>query len=304
MGKDKIIVTVRIFLLFLPIYLGYLVYDHNNQGNNWIEEFGLTKKNEASDLNLSALLLGGSNVVYSLSASQLDKLTELSWYNLGLSSEAFNDSNYWDYISNLLSEDRRKKIKLIVYSSAGLMRNGHIRKRSLEKSDAWGKRQFSWIPNVTLAVRLRDLVMQKPKIRKYPLPVEKGDFDFDFEKKICEQNYSEVFEREMNWADIESWVLLQSNEMLKLFPEAIIIFTVPSEYYGNKYDEEFDKSFFKKVKAYIQSKYKNRIKFFVQPAYSDKNITCDVGLHANSEGRYWRTKNLSDFIDSLNINNG
>ena len=66
MVKDKIIVTVRIFLLFLPIYFGYLVYDYNNQGNIWIKEFGLTKKNEASDLNLSALLLGGSNVVYSL----------------------------------------------------------------------------------------------------------------------------------------------------------------------------------------------------------------------------------------------
>ena len=80
-----------IFVFSALIYITYLFYDFKNQENGWREDFGLHKKREIQKVAPNALLLGGSNVAYSLSANQLTTSTEYSWYNLGLSSEAFND---------------------------------------------------------------------------------------------------------------------------------------------------------------------------------------------------------------------
>ena len=62
------------------------------------QEFALAKQEESDKLYLTALLLGGSNVAYSLSAQNLNNTTSYNWYNFGLGGEARTDLNYWNYI--------------------------------------------------------------------------------------------------------------------------------------------------------------------------------------------------------------
>tara|TARA_Y100000022_G_scaffold182714_1_gene176334 strand:- start:225 stop:1124 length:900 start_codon:yes stop_codon:yes gene_type:complete len=299
MVKDNSLISFVFFVIGLILYSIYLIYDFKNQEGAgwWMREFGFAKREEAEDLNLTALLLGGSNVVYSLSAQQLDKSTNLQWYNFGLSSEAMSDPNYWGYISDTLTSKQRQNIDLIVYSGIQLLSNGYIRQRNLEDSNAWNQRPLGLIPNKPLYE-----VILNPKTirvkRYYPLPLKKGDFDFN--KMICPQKYKEAFVREENWSEAKSWIENQILAIQSLFTKAKIIFVIPSEFYGETYNLDFDRKFFKKVKLFIKNRFGDQIKVLIQPPYADKKLTCDARQHANENGRYWRTNNLSEFINLTN----
>ena len=294
--KDKSKFSLVFFLIALFIYVSYIFYDYNNQRNSWREDFGLRKQESVSQISPNALLLGGSNVAYSLSANQLSKMTEYSWYNLGLSSEAFSDENYWGFVSSTLNDKQRLGVELVVYSGIIPLRVGHLSSRENDNSDSWGNRKISWTPNRPLANRLKNSFRELDDERGYPLPLSRGDFDF--KKMRCDANYIEAFEREMNWEQVQSWVEAQISIITDKFPNASVIFVTPSEFYGNTYNRNADISSTTRLRSLIQSKFGANVSFLAQPPYTDKSITCDGRHHANSVGRAWRTENLLDFINS------
>jgi len=294
--KDKSIYSFVFFVIALLTYISHLYYGYMNQGNWWREEFGHAKQVEISKAAPSGLLLGGSNVVYSLSASHLSDLTEYSWYNLGLSSEAFNDDNYWNYVSSTLTAEQRLNIELVVYSPISFVRNGHLSSRANDDSDPWGNRKLSWVPNKALAARIKNILKGPKEQWKYPVPTTRGDFDFD--KKNCIPNYQENFEREMNWKQIQTWLNSQVSSISEIFPNAAVVLLVPSEFYGEAYDIETDRSYIVMLKDLIQSNFGSNVSFLAQPPFAEKRFTCDGRHHANSIGRTWRTSNLAEFVNS------
>ena len=299
MARDKSLRSFIFFVVGVILYSIYLLYDFRNQEGAgwWMREFGVAKVEDSADVNLTGLLVGGSNVVYSLSAKQLDESTELQWYNFGLSSEAMTDPNYWKYITDTLNSRQRQNIELLVYSGIQLLSNGYIRQRNFEDSNAWGERPLGFTPNKPLYEVIKSYNSTTRNKRYYPLPLGKGDFDFS--KMICPQNYQEAFVREENWLEAKTWIEDQILMIQKIFPMADIIFVIPSEYYGGSYDTDFDQQYFSKVKLFINDRFGDSINVLVQPPYSDKQQTCDAQQHANATGRYWRTKNLLEFITSL-----
>lgn len=149
------IFSILIFSIALFLYVAYIYYDHSNQNNWWRKDFGLKKKEDISRVLPSALLLGGSNVAYSLSASQLSESTKFSWFNIGLSSEAFNDENYWNFVSSTLNDKQRSDVELVVYSGMAFSRSGYLSSRDNDNRDTWGNRKLSYVPNTSLASRLK-----------------------------------------------------------------------------------------------------------------------------------------------------
>ena len=299
MVRDKSLYSFVIFVFAAIIYITYLFYDFKNQGNGWREDFGLHKKSEILKVPPNALLLGGSNVAYSLSANQLTTLTEYSWYNLGLSSEAFNDQNYLSYVSTSLNDEQRLNVDLVVYSGIAPLKSGFLAGRRKDRSDPWGKRNLSLLPNDPLALTLKNVLLRKDKkLLGYPLPIMRGDFNFN--KKRCDQNYKAAFEREMNWKEVEAWVIFQVSKISETFPNAELVFVTPSVFYGETYDLNLDNLYTTKLASLIQYKFNSKVKFLAQPPYFEKNITCDNEFHGNEEGRAWRTNNLTIFLSSLN----
>ena len=296
MAKDKSIYSCIFFAIAFLIYGTYIYYDYKNQGNWWREDFGKKKQDEIAKVLPNALLLGGSNLVYSLSASQLSDLTEYSWYNLGLSSEAFNDRNYWDFVSSTLNDKQRLDVELVVYSGINFLSVGHTSSRSNDTSDAWGNRKLSWLPNAPLALRFKNILTGVNAFRGYPLPITRGDFDFD--KMNCDPNYQEAFEREMDWEQIQSWLDSQVSIISEKFSNAAVVIVIPSEFYGKMYDRNIDKSYAMKLQSFIELKYGSNVSFLAQPPYKEKSMTCDARHHANSVGRVWRTDNLVKFLES------
>lgn len=129
--------------------------------------------------------------------------------------------------------------------------------------------------------------------RVYPLPTIRRDFDFD--KKICNPNYQEAFEREADWNKVKIWLSMQISIISETFSNADVVIVLPSEFYDKTYVQNIDISYQQKLRSFIQSNFSRNVSFLAQPPYTEKSITCDARHHANSVGRAWRTKNLSDF---------
>ena len=93
MGKDKMRLNLYIFSITILVYSLYLFYDHSHQGNEWNKDFVDTKLTLANKEKFSAVLLGGSNVVYSLSAEQLGNETKFKWFNLWRTKDSVLTTN-------------------------------------------------------------------------------------------------------------------------------------------------------------------------------------------------------------------
>jgi hypothetical protein len=298
--KGRSIYSFVFFVIALLSYVIYIYYDYENQKSFskkgwWQKEFAVAKQDEAKKINLSALLLGGSNVAYSLSAQQLNSTTNYNWYNFGLSGEARTDLNYWNYISETMDLDKRLRIELVVYSSVALLRSGYLEKRYVETANAWGQRPIGLTPNIPLFEAIQNFNSKKRSRRRYyPLPKANGDFDFN--RKKCPQKYREVFEREDDFLVAEAWIKSQLSEINFLFPNAKIVFVLPSEFYGNSYNQEFVLKYNKFITSVITRNFGDQVKVYFPSPYLSKNITCDNRHHGNVEGRLWRTNNLSEFI--------
>ena len=292
----KSTIIFYMFLFFLIIYSSYLIYDHNHQNMEHIKDFGLAKKSLSEEIIFDSVLLGGSNVAYSLSAEQLTIESNNFWFNFGLSSEGFNDKNYWSYIEETIDENKRSKIKFAVYSSISPFKSGHILYRKSSIQNIWGEIPLSFFPSLSLAHRLKTFFDNKETL-KYPMPLLRGDFNFT--NKECNQSYIVRFEREMKEIVLQEWIESQTKDIRRIFPNAKIIFVMPSEFYGSKYDSDLADSMSNVLKNIVLSNSKLDITYFSQSPFPSRMITCDSMLHGNPEGREWRTKELSQFLSTI-----
>ena len=290
-----------IFSIFALSYLLYLFYDHSHQGNEWNEDFVIEKSLIAEKEEFTGVLLGGSNVVFSLSANQLNNETKFKWFNFGLSSEAFTDENYWRFIKENIDSKKRDKVEVVVYSSIAFLVSGYLKSREQEVIGLYGDRPMRGLPNSSLASRIQSRIQNANSISipHYPLPKEAGDFNFDL--KECIPNYRVVFERELDLIKVEKWLVAQTNFMKTLFQNAQIIIVIPSEYYGITYDERTVNQVNKNVTTIVTERLGSSVELLIQKPLKTRDITCDAKHHTNAAGREIRTQDLAIWLsDNLN----
>jgi hypothetical protein len=298
MGSAKYKSVIAIFIIFILVYSYYLLFDYKNQGSPWIEDFGKTKAVMSQSKNFSAVLLGGSNLAYSLSASQLSQETKLEWFNFGLPSEGYTDKNYWKYIEETIKPEKRDKIRVVVYSTLALYRSGYLKLRNEENRNIWGNRPLGRVPDTPLAVRMRSYLKLSASYENesYPLPTDYGDFNFELKK--CNSDYKASFDREQDFGIIEDWLHSQIYEMRGLFPNARFTIVMPSEYYGNYYNANMASLHNSQLIELTKKYNSNGINSFIQKPFSSKSHTCDAIHHASNKGRHIRTSELTKLINS------
>lgn len=301
MANVKISFIFPIFSMFALSYFLYLIYDNSHQGNEWNKDFVTSKLLIAEKEEFTGVLLGGSNVVYSLSAIQLNKETKFKWFNFGLSSEAFTDKNYWRFIKENIESKKRDEVEVVVYSSIAFLVSGYLKSREQEVIGLYGDRPMRNLPNFSLASRIKSRIQNgnNAPIPYYPLPKEAGDFNFDL--KECIPNYRAVFDRELDLIKVEKWLVAQVNSMKNLFQNAQIIIVIPSEYYGISYDERTANQLNNGITMIVNERLGSSIKLLIQKPLKTRDITCDAKHHTNSAGREIRTQDLAIWLlDNLN----
>ena len=281
-----------IFWLFLPsLLIFYIVF----RVVEWqiIDDGGRQLIAEQHALNLSdrdgidCLILGGSNAVFSLSAEQISKQSNLTCYNLSLLNEGSSDKAYSDYIRNLPIE--RMQIKTIVYSSVYPLSNSSFLRR-LESNQRQigigGETAFSFTGR-SLAGYLKN-ILQGKSLFQYPIPTTSGDFNFaDYDgcqqDKILDEWIPVTFNE-----DFKRWLSENLLTISTLFPNANISFVVPSTLRSQVSEDDFAE-FSDALEFEVVS---NSVNYIQQSSFSDVSVLCDGTHHANALGREIRTSEL------------
>ena len=284
-----------IFWVLIPIILLFYIAFRVLEWHLWDNE-GLKLVAEQHAINLGkrddidCLILGGSNAIFSLSAEQISKESDLTCYNLSLAKEGFSDGAYFDFILNLSFE--KKEIKKIIYSPIFPLSRELFAER-LEynqlKINISGDMGFKFVGR-SLAAYAREAMQGKPlfQSRRFPLPVSSGDFNFiEYDnckpEKIDDQWYPVTINQ-----DFKQW--LQNNLMTikNLFPNANISFVLPSTLRSKISGGRFS-TFSNSLQSEVV---KQSVNYIEQSPFTDISILCDGTHHANSIGRKIRTSEL------------
>lgn len=247
---------------------------------------------------LDGLILGGSNSLSGLSATMMSDALDKQWYNLSLGAEGGSDERYWEFIEASAPEEIREKVKSIVYSSATGF-NDRIKQRTYYLSR----------PLLAYLLSNKSIVSH---IKTYLIPDENLSLnklsklgDKEFSPTECQSEILTILRnsRNIDGTELSTWVLSQLKVLKGLFPNAVIFFVIPSEFYSN-IDLKRSIENAAAINAAISTFRSNNdiiITLVNQPSYLSIDMLCNDGLHANPSGRVWRTNNLLDSFSSIEL---
>jgi hypothetical protein len=287
--------------ILIIIYVAYVISTYvfyDDQGRN--QAIHKHYKNIASSKTIDALILGGSNAVFSLSAEILSEQLPYNFYNAALVNEGFGTSNYYSFVDALITEQKASEIKLVIFSSIDLVRSRQeIEKRDSRNrnSDLAGKPSYpSILPERTFARFLLDRLTKgnSSKDNSYGEISSKGEFLFDEFK--CKFNPSK--QKPFELPDISTTLALVKERMLfmkKKFPQAKYLIVFPSEY-----DDHTSKrnQYLSQIGSELE---RLKIDYIAQGAISDSALICDAKHHANEKGRIVRTKDLIEQFEVMEL---
>ncbi|SFR55578.1 hypothetical protein [Thiomicrospira sp. ALE5] len=284
--------------IIIVIYVAYLFYV--NLGSDNASQQRIIDQHYENLINTTpqALVLGGSNAIFGLSAQMLSKETGLHFLNFSLRSEGFNNQNYREYISSLNSLDA-DSVEVVVYSSIQFSRELD---RDLVRSNfnIFGESaDVQLIPNKTFSRFMIESVKSVIEHRKLV---------FDEPEFYMINNYGDLIHSSVNCdysragrrfeslsVEFQVEKVKDQVEFLKLtFPKAQILFVFPAEHY---LDQGAMIENFSLVISKLPS-YQN-VAFIVDKTELSASEICDTEHHPNEIGRLKRTASILKELQAL-----
>lgn len=289
--------------LFLIIaYMVLSIFDYcNDSAGGRKETFRAHLLNlRAERFPVGGLILGGSNAYYGLSAGLLGEELGVGFYNAALSSEGFTQLGYDRFIETLISKHvLPADVRWIVYSSVSPLRVGAIAayrdgmNRSLWGGPSIGIKRYKSIYKEYVEPLFMPRSKKAAPQKSYPLPDSRGDLDFS--TALCVYTEKEQPELEEAWQIVDFFVSRQK-VLRQIFPNAKIVFVLPSEYsaYGQHAAAKLDA-----LKALFDEMVRDKAYLIVQPPIPSLTLVCNERHHPNERGRAWRTRDLAERLKSL-----
>ena len=291
MGNVKKLIYTYISIVFLICYLIYMFVDNreyaeefivNNEKNN-IELFLIKNK------RIDAIIIGGSNAFFGISAEDLSKYSNKYFYNLSYNSEMKHHANYFKYLKLTTADSIRKKVRLVVYSSINLYSKNIF--ETLEDANILRRQKINIIPTVSIISWLNI------KYRLGSSDYVKYTHHGDFENFTPSHSYVNDFEfKHSPLSQMIEFIVFKKKQLSLLYPNAKIVVTAPPFYsktpnYQNNY-----------ILKLSQELEKRDIYFIAEQANSNKQIWHD-NIHLDKVGRKIRSKELYNMLDAkLNHN--
>jgi hypothetical protein len=211
----------------------------------------------------------------------------LRFYNLSLEQEGRSLAAYSDYLKTLANSHMdAKQIRLVVYSSFSPLRLGNIDLYQKSNQNISGQVPFSIKPRTDVGRLLKQIKLNW-SLKGQPRPDRFGDLDFASEP--CDAPLTDI-QVETEELDVVMPFFQERVRFLKgLFPNAIVLVVVPSEYYaGAELPVEWKKDLAERMSALNLE----NTHLTIQPPLLKPQWVCEVRHHPNAEGRTWRTSSL------------
>ena len=291
----------------LVAYGGYLVWEYNNQSDGGRIAIMREHLSNIEELeHVDALVFGGSNSVFSLSADQLEELSGMVWYNASLLNEGFSDENYRGWVEDVAGELDQTQVRLVVYSTILPFRANRFDERNNFDGDITGHLPLTIKPRVSAWSFFIQTVFQGGvlKSKDYPLPTRNGDVDFEqFDCGELPQE-GQFFEQDNVAASARS-IANMTAFFEATFPNAKVVIALPSEYYTRPEDiarrDSFVRSLFTNVRKdfdKMESVEPERVRLVEQSPFPEFGLVCDSRHHANQVGRVFRTRDLYQRLEA------
>lgn len=272
-----------------------IVQEQVNWRDAHLEIIGAIEQKSTSPL---ALLLGGSNIIYGLSAEALSSSTGVSFFNLGLFREGFSFDRYLEFVQSALGRVQNQDVDLIIYSTVDFFRND-FRDIDIFGLDAAGLAtteigaRASILPGTPVFTRVQDLFSSITS--SYHVEGERGDLDFGYidcsgEIWIPNEVYDKAFAAEYSGVLLERVLRIQAS-----YPSARIVVTVPARLNVARQLLESE------IKVYSETLVSHGIEFIVEIPFEDASDLCDSANHPSDGGRTSRTDALARDLLALGV---
>jgi hypothetical protein len=296
-------ISVCAIPLVLAAYAVFIWIDHAYDSRHPDPDVKVHLENVKKSRSVDALVFGGSNAAYSLSAEDLSYKMGLNWYNASLDGELRTISNYKNFVRELSARIDRTKVRYVVYSGIFPYVTGQIDRAKRENGEGI-KPRGSVLGDIVhyISGRLRQGSRRSQHNSPGDIVSERQRNSFGdivFETVKCKFAENPWHERE----DVNASADFLVDEAIfyaLVFPSASIFIVLPSEYYGfARFDDSiFEQNLRTKFYDLLRQKYhfERMVKIIFQPPYSSITEVCDNQRHADEDGRVWRTENLIESI--------
>jgi hypothetical protein len=297
--------------LVLVAYAIFIWNDHAyHTRDRYDPDVKVHMQNVKNSGSVDALVFGGSNAVYSISAEYLSYNMGLNWYNASLDAELWFIDNYKNFVRELSARIDRTKVRYVVYSSAlSYAVNGvkfyeakrRVNGEGIKPSGSVLRSIVQYISERLGQVSRRS---QHNSLGDIIFERQRNSFgDIVFQSVKCALTEEPLHQREDEDTSAD-FLVDEAIFFASVFPNASILIVLPSEYYGVG---SFDDSIFEqnlRTKFYSllrQYHFEGMVKIIFQPPYSSITQICNTQNHANQDGRVWRTENLIESIRAKNL---
>ena len=294
MGNVKKFIYTYIPIVFLICYLMYMflinskfesseeLIINNNKKN--IELFLIKNK------RIDAIIIGGSNAVYGISAEDLSKYTNKYFYNLSFIREMIHHANYMKYLKLTTADSIRKKVRLVVYSSKKLYSENIF--EELEDTNIVRRQKvINIIPSISIISWLN--IKYRLPSSDYLIHTHHGD-DENISRGLHDLNDYKF--KTSPLSHMIEFIVFKKKQLSLLYPNAKIVFTAPPFYNRTP---NYQNNYFLKLSQELE---KRDIYLIAEKASSNKQIWRD-DIHLNKFGRKIRSKELYNMLDTkLNHN--
>lgn len=237
-----------------------------------------------------ALLLGGSNIVYGLSAEILSSTTGASFFNLGLFKEGYSFDRYLAFSKRALAGVQIQDVDLVVYSTVDFFRSDISRIDAIGFDEAGmaiteiGARS-SLLPATPILTRVQDQF--STTTNTYRVRGERGDIDLGYIDcsggvRIPNEAFDATFAAEFSGILLERVL-----RVLDTFPNARIVVTVPPRFIAARQLQNSE------IGVYSEKLSKHGIEFIVEEPFENGADLCNAAHHPNEGGRAMRTSALA-----------
>jgi hypothetical protein len=292
--------------LVLIAYALFIWIDHAHRTRDRYDpEVKVHMQNVKNNRSVDALVFGGSNAIYSLSAEYLSYNMGLNWYNASLDGELRTTEKYENFVRELSARIDRTKVRNVVYSSALPYLIGLIDYQAKRGLNGQGIKPSGSVLNYIVQYISERLRQQHNRLGDTAFGRQRNSFgDIVFETVKCAFTKNPKHQREEEDTSA-NFLVDKAIFFASVFPNASILIVLPSEYYGvASFDDSiFEQDLRTKFYGLLREKYhfEGMVKIIFQPPYSSITQVCDNESHSNEDGRVWRTRNLIESIRAKNL---
>lgn len=306
MVKGKYVWLIAFFVATYVVWVAVSGYLQN--ATTFISSVHDQKVARLQELNqLDAIIVGGSNAVYSLSAERISELSDENWFNAALPREGITIENQSAFLDDVADSIDADKVTTVVISSIAHVRGNLDTVASQETGlglDGVARSPY-WLPSQSLWNLIVD-----PQ-RTFPTIISnRGDL-VHAGVGLCRRGNRDRVVSWLSDSQIDGFLGTWLPLVRSRFANANVVITIPAQYLEELPDPVDSRAYMdrlqSRIDAWITANPESEggaVSTVLEPNLDDRAMVCNSVHHLNAQGRLVRTNALYNLMTGVGETDG